>query len=283
LEKIGFRVEVVPTALHPIILAERGGDKSWPHIIIYGHYDVQPADPLDKWTSPAFEPVIRGRRIYARGAADNKGPQAVQFAALAKVFEENPNLPLRVTFLIEGEEEIGSPSFPEFLKKHRDRLREANMVLLSDTGSPNPEQIVITTGLRGLTGVEVTVIGPKMDLHSGIHGGALLNPIQALCEMCASLHAPDGRVNIPGFYDDVREPSQWERDELAKYAIPRRDPVLHRARLYRAGGRALRADAGFQRHRRRLSRRGVKDGHPQPRVCENHDAPGARPKGGGDP
>jgi acetylornithine deacetylase/succinyl-diaminopimelate desuccinylase-like protein len=217
LEKLGFRVEVVPTPLHPIILAERGADRAWPHVIIYGHYDVQPADPISLWTSPPFSPTVRGRRLYARGAADNKGPQAVQFAALAQVLEENPDLPLRITFLIEGEEEIGSPSFPEFLKKHRDRLREANLVLLSDTGSPGPEQIVITTGLRGLTGLEVTVIGPRTDLHSGIHGGALLNPIQALCELCASLHAPDGRVNIPGFYDDVREPAQWERDELAKY------------------------------------------------------------------
>jgi len=214
---LGFRVEVVPTALHPIILAERGGDPNWPHVIIYGHYDVQPPDPLDKWTTPAFEPVVRGRRLYARGAADNKGPQAVQFGALARVLGENPDLPLRITFLIEGEEEIGSPSFPEFLKKYRDRLREANLVILSDTGSPSPEQIVITTGLRGLTGLEVTVTGPRTDLHSGIHGGALLNPIQAVCELCAGLHAPDGRVNIPGFYDDVREPAQWERDELAKY------------------------------------------------------------------
>ena len=217
LEKLGFKVEIVPTGLHPIILAERGGDRAWPHVIIYGHYDVQPADPLNKWTTPAFEPVIRGRRLYGRGTADNKGPQAVQFGALARVLEENPNLPLRITFLIEGEEEIGSPSFADFLKKHRDRLREANLVLLSDTGSPNPEQIVITTGLRGLTGLEVTVTGPRTDLHSGIHGGALLNPIQALCELCATLHAPDGRVNIPGFYDDVKEPAQWERDELAKY------------------------------------------------------------------
>jgi acetylornithine deacetylase/succinyl-diaminopimelate desuccinylase-like protein len=214
---LGFKVEVVPTALHPIILAERGGDPKWPHVIIYGHYDVQPPDPLDKWTTPAFEPVVRGRRLYARGAADNKGPQAVQFGALARVLGENPDLPLRITFLIEGEEEIGSPSFPEFLKKYRDRLREANLVILSDTGSPGPEQIVITTGLRGLTGLEVTVTGPRTDLHSGIHGGALLNPIQAVCELCAGLHAPDGRVNIPGFYDDVREPAQWERDELAKY------------------------------------------------------------------
>ena len=214
---LGFAVEVVPTALHPIILAERGGDPKWPQVIIYGHYDVQPADPLNLWTTGAFEPVIRGRRLYARGAADNKGPQAVQFGALARVLKENPDLPLRITFLIEGEEEIGSPSFPEFLKKYRDRLREANLVILSDTGSPGPEQIVITTGLRGLTGLEVTVTGPRTDLHSGIHGGALLNPIQAVCELCASLHAPDGRVNIPGFYDDVREPAQWERDELAKY------------------------------------------------------------------
>ncbi len=216
LTEIGFSVEVVPTALHPIILAERAAPAGAPHIIIYGHYDVQPADPLNLWTTPAFEPEIRDGRLYARGAADNKGPLLTHITAVGKLLERRPDLPLRITFMIEGEEEMGSPSFPKFLTDYRDRLKTADMVLLSDTGSPTADQIVITCGLRGLVLSEVRVTGPRSDLHSGLHGGVLRNPIQAIAELCASLHTPDGRVNIPGFYDDVLEVEQWERDELKR-------------------------------------------------------------------
>ncbi len=216
LRSIGFAVEVVPTALHPVILAERGGDPKWPHVIIYGHYDVQPADPLNLWTTPAFAPEIRGRRIYGRGTADNKGPLMTHIAAVGRLLERVPDLPLRITFMIEGEEEMGSPSFPAFLAQQRDRLRKADFVFLSDTGIPREDQIVITCGLRGLVLCDVEVTGAKMDLHSGLHGGVLRNPIQALAELCASLHTPDGRVNVPGFYDDVFEVEPWERAELAK-------------------------------------------------------------------
>ncbi len=216
LGSLGFKVEVVKTDLHPIILAERGGDQAWPHVIIYGHYDVQPADPLSLWQTAPFEPEIRGRRLYGRGAADNKGPLMTHVAAVARLLERRPDLPLRITFMIEGEEEMGSPSFPKFLASHQDRLKQADFVFLSDTGIPSEDQIVITCGLRGLVLLDVEVTGSKSDLHSGLHGGVLRNPIQAISELCASLHTADGRVNVPGFYDDVLDVEPWEREQLAK-------------------------------------------------------------------
>lgn len=218
LRSIGFAVEVVKTDLHPVILARRGGDASWPHVIIYGHYDVQPADPLNLWQSPAFEPEQRGDRLYGRGAADNKGPLLTHIAAVARLLERRPDLPLRITFVIEGEEEMGSPSFPRFLETHREELRAADFVFLSDTGIPSPDQVVITCGLRGLVLFDVEVTGARGDLHSGLHGGVLRNPIRALAGLCASLHDADGRVNVPGFYDDVLDVEPWEREELARYA-----------------------------------------------------------------
>lgn len=214
LRELGFSVETIETPMHPILLATRG-DPSWPHLVVYGHYDVQPADPLDLWTSPPFEPEVRGDRLYGRGAADNKGPQIVHMTALARVLQRNPELPLRITYLIEGEEEVGSPSFKGFLERYKDRL-DAEMVLVSDTGSPNPEQIVITTGLRGLVALEARFKGPAMDLHSGVHGGPVFNPLRAVSEVCASLHDEEGNVAVPGFYDEVSVPADWERDELLK-------------------------------------------------------------------
>ena len=213
---MGFKVEVVKTEVHPIILASRGGDPAWPHVVIYGHYDVQPADPLGLWKTPPFEPTVIGNRIHGRGAADNKGPLMANITAVGRLLEEKPGLPLRITFLIEGEEEMGSPSFPAFLKSHAAFLRTADLVYLSDTALPNERQVVITCGLRGLTLFDVHVTGARMDLHSGLHGGVLLNPIQALAEICASLHTPDGRINVPGFYDGVLDVEPWERRELAK-------------------------------------------------------------------
>jgi len=222
LKEIGFAVEVVPTALHPVIVAKRGDNPQWPHVIIYGHYDVQPPDPLDKWTTPPFEPVIKGERIYGRGTADNKGPLMVHLAAVARLLEKNPQLPLRITFVVEGEEEIGSKNFKTFLLANKEKLR-GDFIYFSDTGIPNPEQMVITVGLRGLLAFEVEITGPLSDLHSGMHGGVLMNPLQALAELCASLHTPDGRVNIPGFYDAVVEPQPWEREQLAKLGLKEAD------------------------------------------------------------
>jgi acetylornithine deacetylase/succinyl-diaminopimelate desuccinylase-like protein len=217
LEGLSFEVEVVDTGLHPILYAERFGDPAWPHIVIYGHYDVQPADPFELWTSDPFDPQVRDGRIYGRGAADNKGPTIVHMTALSRVLAEHPDLPLNITYVIEGEEEIGSESMPAFFDQYAERLSKADFILVSDTGSPNKDQIVITTALRGLVDFEVKLRGPKSDLHSGIHGGAVYNPILALTEICASLHDADGKVNVPGFYDDVLPVMDWEREELQRY------------------------------------------------------------------
>ena len=218
LTEIGFKVEVVPTALHPVIVGKRMGDPKFPHVIIYGHYDVQPPDPLDKWNTKPFEPTIVGERIYGRGTADNKGPLMVHIAAVARLLEKHPQLPLNITFVIEGEEEIGSKNFKTFLEEHKDKL-DGDFIYMSDNGILSPDQMIVTVGLRGLLAFEVEFSGPKSDLHSGMHGGVLMNPLQALAEFAASLHTLDGRVNIPGFYDKVVEPEAWERGELKRVGL----------------------------------------------------------------
>lgn len=217
LEDLGFEVQRVPTPLHPILIGTLNPDRTdWPHLLVYGHYDVQPSSPDGRWTTPPFEPEVRDGRIYGRGTADNKGPLVVHLSALRRLRERyGGRIPLRITYLVEGEEEIGSPSFPAFLGDWKDRLK-GDLLFLSDTGSPSTDQLAITTALRGLVGCHVEVRGPRTDLHSGIHGGALLNPIEGLARICSSLIDPDGRVTLPGFYEDVVGPSDWERAELAK-------------------------------------------------------------------
>ncbi len=219
LEGIGFNVQIVSTECHPIIYAERFINKDYPHIVLYGHYDVQPADPLGLWKSEAFEPVIKDGRIYGRGSADNKGPTIVHIAAIIKAFKQNANLPLNITYVIEGEEEMGSPSMPKFFDKYYERISRADLMFVSDTGSPNTNQIVITTALRGLVELEVKLKGPQGDLHSGIHGGAVINPLHVLSEIIASLHNKDGSVNIPGFYHGIQEIEPWELNELKQYPL----------------------------------------------------------------
>jgi len=217
LQHLNFEVEIIETPLHPIILATHKTTKEKaPHVLIYDHYDVQPADPLDLWASEPFKPEVRGDRLFGRGAADNKGPFVAQLAALTELLEKDKDFPLNITFLVEGEEEIGSPSFGDFLEKYKDRLSDADFIILSDTASPDTEQVAITTALRGIVAFEIEVTGPNMDLHSGAYGGAVYNPIQALTEICASLHDKDGRVNVPDFYDDVLEVFPWEKEELDK-------------------------------------------------------------------
>lgn len=213
-----LETEIVKTPRHPVVIARRTGPEEWPHVIIYGHYDVQPPDPLNLWDSPAFEPTMRGTRLYGRGVADNKGPMMVHIAAVAQLLQENPDLPLRLTFLIEGEEEIGSPSLPMILESHAESLK-GDFIMLSDTLNPTDDQVAITTGLRGMVTLELEVSGPKSDMHSGMYGGAIYNPLQALVELCSSLHDADGRINVPGFYDNIVAPEQWEKDELAKLPV----------------------------------------------------------------
>ncbi|MBX3372673.1 MAG: dipeptidase [Phycisphaeraceae bacterium] len=214
----GFTAEAVPTPGHPIVLATHPGPRGAPHLLYYGHYDVQPADPLDLWTSPPFEPVIvdgpHGPRIVARGACDDKGQIMTFIEALAAWRAEHGSLPARVTVLIEGEEESGGPSLGPFLEAHREALR-ADVCIISDTGMWDVDTPAITTMLRGLLYIEATLHGPSHDLHSGMYGGAVVNPNNALARILGELHDADRRVAIPGFYDQVREPderqkAQWE-------------------------------------------------------------------------
>lgn len=215
LSEMGFDARIAPTTGHPVVIAHRKVSAPAPHVVIYGHYDVQPPDPLDQWTSPPFEAEVRGERLYGRGAADNKGGLMAHLSAVRVLLEEQPDLPLNITFFVEGEEEIGSPSLPDILDQYGAELR-GDFLLLSDTMSPTPEQLGITVALRGMVTLEVEMTGPSSDLHSGLFGGAVYNPVQALTEVCASLHLPNGRVNIPNFYDAVVEVQPWERDEIAR-------------------------------------------------------------------
>lgn len=218
LKRAGAQPEIFPTSGNPVVVGRFNADKkAFPHIVVYGHYDVQPVDPIELWETPPFEPVVRDGRIYGRGTADNKGPHAISVVALANLLARRPDLPLRVTFVFEGEEEIGSTHFREFLDANKDELSEGDFVLLSDTSSPSADEVAITIGLRGMVGLELTVSGPNSDLHSGLHGGAVVNPLHALTAICASLHNADGSINVPGFYDGVKKPENWEREEFARF------------------------------------------------------------------
>lgn len=208
------KVEVCPTAGHPIVYGEKIIDPSLPTVLVYGHYDVQPPDPLDLWTSPPFEPVIKDGKIFARGSADDKG----QFYMHVKAFEtmiKTNTLPCNIKFMIEGEEEVGSNNLGVFLKDNKERLK-ADVVLISDTSMISMENPSLDTGLRGLAYMEVEVTGPNRDLHSGVYGGAVANPATILAKMIASLHDDNNHITIPGFYDGVQELSATERADLNK-------------------------------------------------------------------
>jgi len=205
-------VEVRPTAGHPIVYGEKIIDPSLPTILVYGHYDVQPPDPLELWETPPFEPTVRDGKIYARGACDDKG----QFYMHVKAFElmtATGTLACNVKFMIEGEEEVGSDHLGDFVKANKEQLA-ADVVLISDTAMISLDTPSLETGLRGLSYLEVEVTGPNRDLHSGVYGGAVANPATILAKLIASLHDEDNRIAIPGFYDDVVELSKDERDAL---------------------------------------------------------------------
>jgi acetylornithine deacetylase/succinyl-diaminopimelate desuccinylase-like protein len=215
LEEVGLdNVELCPTAGNPIVYGEKLIDPKLPTVLVYGHYDVQPADPYELWTSGPFEPVIKDGNIYARGACDDKG-QVYMHVKAFEVLNQNGGVPCNVKVMIEGEEEVGSNNLGIFVNANREKLR-ADVVLLSDTGIINNETPSIEVGLRGLSYHEVEVTGPNRDLHSGLYGGAVHNPINALCKMIASLHDENGHITIPGFYDKVDELSAEERTELNK-------------------------------------------------------------------
>lgn len=208
------KVEICETDGNPIVYAEKIVNASMPTVLVYGHYDVQPPDPLTLWTSPPFEPVIREDKIYARGACDDKGQAYMHIKAFEAMTKLNL-LNCNIKFMIEGEEEIGSDNLGTFVSKNKSKLK-ADVILISDTGMVSLEHPSITAGLRGLSYVEVEVTGPNRDLHSGVYGGAVANPINTLCQMISSLHDENGRVTIPGFYDKVAELSEVERLEINK-------------------------------------------------------------------
>lgn len=208
------KVEVCPTPGHPIVYGEKIIDPALPTVLVYGHYDVQPPDPLDLWTSPPFEPVIKDGKIYARGSADDKG----QFYMHVKAFEtmlKTNTLPCNIKFMIEGEEEVGSNNLGPFLKENKERLK-ADVVLISDSSMLSLEMPSLDTGLRGLAYMEVEVTGPNRDLHSGIYGGAVANPATILAQLIASMHDENNHITIPGFYDDVQVLSDADRAALNK-------------------------------------------------------------------
>lgn len=208
------RAEVMPTAGNPVVYGEKIIDPSKPTILVYAHYDVMPADPIELWSSPPFEPEIREGKIWARGADDDKG-QSFMHAKAFELMVKTNTLPCNVKFMIEGEEEVGSPNLGAFCEANKELLK-ADIILVSDTGMISPEIPCVTVGLRGLAYMEVEVTGPNKDLHSGLFGGAVANPINILTKMIASLTDENNKITIPGFYDDVEEVSAEERAMLAR-------------------------------------------------------------------
>ncbi|NUQ26808.1 MAG: dipeptidase [Saprospiraceae bacterium] len=221
LRKVGVdKVQVYPTAGHPIVYGEKMVDPAKPTILVYGHYDVQPADPIDLWHSGPFEPVIKKTElhpdgaIFARGSCDDKGQMFMHIKAF-EAMAVNGELPCNVKFMIEGEEEVGSVNLGAFCRDHKHMLA-CDVILISDTSIIDNQTPSITTGLRGLSYVEVEVTGPNRDLHSGVYGGAVANPVNILARMIASMHDENNHITIPGFYDDVVEVSAAERAEMNK-------------------------------------------------------------------
>lgn len=208
------KAEIIATPGNPVVYGEKMIDPSKPTVLVYGHYDVMPVDPLDLWKSPPFEPEVRDGKIYARGADDDKGQAFMHAKAFESMVKTN-TLPCNVKFMIEGEEEIGSPNLEQFCIDHKEMLK-ADIILVSDTGMIAPDIPSITVGLRGLAYLEVEVTGPNRDLHSGLFGGAVANPINILSQMIASLTDDKNRITVKGFYDKVLELTADERAEMAK-------------------------------------------------------------------
>ena len=215
LDDLGFATELRATAGHPIVLANYIVDKSLPTVLIYGHYDVQPVDPISEWSNPPFEPTIKDGKIFARGSSDDKGQIFAHIKAVEALIKTTDTLPVNVKFLIEGEEEIGSPNLGPFLIQEKENLA-CELVLISDSAMIAPDTPTITYGLKGLAYIELEVIAANRDLHSGAYGGGVPNPINVLAKMIASLHDENGKITVPGFYDDVIEISSQEKAAFEK-------------------------------------------------------------------
>jgi len=216
-QQIGLDARIQSTKGHPIVVARTPRDKNSrkPHFMVYGHYDVQPAEPFELWKSAPFEPRVEGRSLFGRGASDNKGQNFAHLKAAEAYLKTGAELPCDLTFVLEGEEETSGASLEEFLKTHRDELR-CKAVVISDTGIPSLKHPALTCALRGIFAVEIKLEGPSRDLHSGIYGGTVDNPAMALCQMLAQLRDKNGRVAIPGFYDDVDKLSASGRKQFTR-------------------------------------------------------------------
>jgi len=237
LRQIGLEAGKEPTPGNPIVLGKTPRDPSKKTVLIYGHYDVQPPEPLELWTSPPFDPQIRDGKIYGRGASDNKGQILAHIFGVGEALAEGP-LPVNVIFLIEGEEEVGSGNLADFLEKHRAELA-CDAIAISDTGMAADGYPTLSYALRGIAAMEVRVFGPSHDLHSGIYGGAVANPATAAARLIASLHDAQGCVAIEGFYDEVRPMQPWEREAAAE------SPVSDQAIAEQAGVSELWGEEGY--------------------------------------
>ncbi|HZJ17507.1 MAG TPA: dipeptidase [Chthoniobacteraceae bacterium] len=238
LRAMGLMTALHPTAGHPIVVAKNAHVAGRRTVMIYGHYDVQPVDPLALWDSPPFEPRVADGYVFARGSADNKGQHFAHVLGIEETLRENRELPVNLILLIEGEEEIGSEHLEGFLATHHDELR-CDLIAISDTGMIAKGVPTFTYGLRGVAAMEVRVKGPASDLHSGLYGGAIMNPLTALARLLATLHDAEGRVAVPGFYDAIPPLETWEREAWAK--LPYRDEDI----LALTGAPELFGEAGY--------------------------------------
>ncbi len=218
--QIGLTAKIHFTNGHPIVVAKTPREKNSrrPHYMVYGHYDVQPPEPLDLWKSPAFEPRIVGREIFARGSTDNKGQNFAHLKAIEAYLKTGTTLPCDLTFVIEGEEEVGSENLSGFLQTNRGEL-DCEAVIISDTGMPGVKYPALTYSLRGIVAFEITLHGPARDLHSGVFGGAVENPAMALAQLLATIRDAKGRIKIPGFYDGIKPLSKFERQQASRYPL----------------------------------------------------------------
>lgn len=240
-------VRTIATAGNPVVCGEWLGARGAPTILVYGHYDVQPPEPLEKWTSLPFTPTVRGDRLYARGVSDDKGPMLIPIKVAEAFFAAHGRLPINVKFMFEGEEEIGSRHLEAFVAEHRDLL-VADVVISADGAMWRIDEPSLTVANRGLAGLELTLQGPAKDLHSGRHGGSVANPLHAMARVIASLHQPDGRVAVAGFYDRVRELSPAERADIVRL------PFDEAAYLAQVGAAAAVGESGYTTLERQWTR-----------------------------
>lgn len=244
---LGLEAKLYPTAGNPILLARTPRRKGRRHFVIYGHYDVQPPEPFELWKTPPFETRIEGRSMFGRGASDNKGQNLAHLKAVEAYLKTGTELPVDLTFLIEGEEEVGSKNLATFLEEHRAELK-CDAFVISDTGMPDKKTPALTYSLRGITALEIKLTGPSRDLHSGLFGGSVENPAMALCRLLAKVHDKNGRVTVPGFYDDVESLTKFEREQFKR--------LPYNAAQYRklVGVPELFGEKGFSHHEQRAAR-----------------------------